>query len=240
MEVINSFSVLPYMIKSKPIGHGTTAICFKREDGNVFKCFKDIKWADERFKTRLPEMDGISNNSYIGPEKLLYVRGRIRGYFYPYVEGKPLSSVSSNIRLFELFKGYDTLLKDTKLISDKGFILQDVNSGNIILNDGIKIIDIDRGYFKDTSKEAIYINNAYDIFQTIFKYIYKASQVELILPKEKIINDALSKMHPNDIDSVNEFLKLICDVCEYDNPKLKEIRKTIGVEKHFDEYHYNK
>ena len=103
MEVIKNISVIPYIINSRIIGQGTTATCFLK-DGIVFKCFKYPKWANERFKDRLPKMDGISNDTFRGPEKLLYVNKKVRGYFYPYVEGEVLDKISGDIKLFELYR----------------------------------------------------------------------------------------------------------------------------------------
>ena len=233
MEVIKNFSVLPYIINSRIIGQGTTAVCFLK-DGIVFKCFKEPRWANERFKDRLPKMDGISNDTFIGPEKLLYVNKKVRGYFYPYVEGEVLDRISGDIKLFELFKGYDSLLKDTKLISDKGFRLQDVNEGSIIINNGIKIIDIDRGYFEDSDKT--YDNNAFIIFQTMLENLFIPSEVN-ITSKEAKLDEYLNTISKGEIDSINGFLDLISNLCDEENPKIKDIRKKIPVSKIFFERH---
>ena len=43
MEIIEVNSSLPYILNGKPIGMGTTAICFKEPNGMVFKREKNAR-----------------------------------------------------------------------------------------------------------------------------------------------------------------------------------------------------
>ena len=240
MEVIEANSVLPYIINSKPIGIGATAICFLK-DGMVFKKYMNTDTAHKLLiygdiMEKLTCLSEISNDTYIGPKKILLVKGKLKGYMYPYEPGKTLNHVNSNIKLFDLFEGYEKLLQDTKLISDQCFKLVDVHCTDIVFNDAFKVIDTDRGRIVNESYN-LYHNNTKKLFDAIMRYIFRIYQNYILQPVDSGLRHKISHTNVTNMCDIKELLEYISSMCDEENPSIKTIRKKIKVESTLDEYH---
>ena len=243
MEIIEVNSSLPYILNGKPIGMGTTAICFKEPNGMVFKKFVNTSNTKELFRKgdmieKLSRMEELTNDTYVGPEKLVLVKGKLSGYMYPYVPSKTLKHISKDTKLFDLFKGYEKLMEDTKTLSSKGFRLVDTFTGDIFFDESFKIIDIDRGYYNDVDT-SLYRKNIDYIFKTLLKYIFDAYQNELVQPlvEEAEFYHIWNRTNPDDINQVYRLLEYIAKKCKDSNPSIRSIRRNIDVDRSFDEYH---
>lgn len=240
MEIIEAKSVLPYIINSKPIGIGATAICFLK-DGMVFKKYMNTDTAHKLLiygdmMEKLQNLSEISNDTYVGPQKVILVNGKIKGYMYPYEPGKTLNHVNSDIKLFDLFKGYEKLVKDTKLISNQRFKLVDVHCTDIVFNGDFKVIDNDRGRITYGSYN-LYHNNTKKLFDAIMRYIFKVYQNYILQPVDSGLRQKIDHTDVTDMNDINELLEYIADMCDDENPSVKKVRKKIEVESTLDEYH---
>lgn len=164
MKITEVKKLSSYLKFAIPIGIGTTAVCFLMTDGKVIKVYLDTDNKKNLFRaydmlSHLEYISTMNNDTYIGAEEILVCNGKVVGYIYPYIKGVTLKRLSDKTKLDKIYNPYEKLLKDTKEISDKGFLLSDVSQRNIILNDFYRIIDLDRGY-KDNNCDVFQRNMA--------------------------------------------------------------------------------
>ncbi|MBR1376707.1 MAG: hypothetical protein IJ565_02725 [Bacilli bacterium] len=242
MKIIEADTVTPYILNSLPIGVGTTAICFCLLDGRVFKYYINTRqtmlmFANPHFKAKLERISTITNDSYVGPQELLFIKGELKGYFYPYVEGKTLKSTRKDITLSELFRNYEKLLTDTIEVSKKGFTLYDLHDRNIIFNDYFNIIDLDRCYFENDKFEHTLRINLRTISETILGYIFKTEPWQTINIYDRDLQYIYYNTDWQNLDEVDALIKMISDKCNDADPTVKTIRKKIKYVKEYNEYY---
>ena len=196
MKVTNIKSILPYINFSVPIGVGTSAICFLMKNGNVLKLYINTHLKYELFhkydmEEHLIFLNKIKNDSYIGPEEILIKNDEVIGYIYPYVPGKVIKNLNNNIKLKSLINAYEKLYKDTILISNDSYKLQDLHQKNIIFNNNIYIIDVYKGYFDESNIDNLFIKNMGYINKTIINAIFNLKFFEYL----KFRDDKLDELY---------------------------------------------
>ena len=240
MEIIETDNIKKLISFPISIGAGCTARCYKTKEGNVIKIYKHNRFAKELlarpfFEDNMRHIDVISNETFIGPKKLVYQDGKIVGYIYELLHGKTLSKLSSKTRLSTVVQDLDVVFENIKKISQQKFALGDVHTKNIIFDGGYRVIDLDQGGFLTLkSEEEIYLDNARMVIQTIFDQIYgtnidRSAEYTHVKVDKYINSDYLSM----------KVIELLCDkyrsVCNSDNPTIQEIKdKTLSYYKYRD------
>ena len=226
----------------KLIGIGSTAYCYKLQDGSVLKLFKknysaNLVLKGKIFNDDLDKFSSISNDTFIGPKDIVINNNQIVGYTYPYIEGKSLYKINSKTRLLDLFKDYYQIIEDINKVSNSNFYLHDVHGGNIIFDGNIHIIDLDKCWFyDDCTKELLKITNSREVFTNMFGSIYHKRENEDIFFDDKNLNRKYNKVQYDNIDSINEFLEDIMFICNDVNPTIKTVKDKIKVKKDLNSY----
>lgn len=243
MKVTEIKSIYPYLYRSKFVGVGTTAICFKMPNNKVLRLYLDTYRKNLMFKhynmyEKLNKLETIKNDSYIVPEELLIKDNEIIGYIYPYIHAKTLKRViNNNISINNLFNNYEKLISDTKKVSELDFIIHDLHSRNILFDGNYYIIDLDQGDFykyQDNFKL-----NVYKIRDVIMDEIFK-NNVDYILEFNNIdIGNTYRKINWANIDEVKYFFNYLSKYINKDNIKVKDIRKKILINKTYNSYYKN-
>lgn len=241
MEIVEIKNIRDYLIDSIFIGKGTTAYCFLRRDNNVVKVYRKNSFTKELFSKvdmlqRLKDISDIQNDTYVGPETILVKDGNVVGYIFPYVPANTLKSLSTRTTLFDLYKNIDSLLSDTKDISDKGFRLYDVHEKNILFDGEYYVIDLDKGRFLDDTK-GLYRYNMNSIRNTIVGQIFNVDPWEIL------------KFHDDDLyyfdrqnnwmteEGIYDYFSMLAEKSGIPNPSIKQLRRKIDYSKVHNDYY---
>lgn len=230
--------------KKIPIGIGTSAICYKINNNMVAKLFYksfcyDFFINEKQIQEKFELLSIISNDTFIGPEKIIVKDGVCVGYIYPYIEAKTLKRKSNIITVEQILKYYDKIEIDTKKISDKNFNLRDLHDKNILFNKKFSIIDLDRGGLENYySKDKIYQININKINRTIINSLYHVKEYENI----KFLNDKINELYNQAVYSDNkkiyDFLEqTLIETKQTNHVKYKKIVKKINYTKHNTGYY---
>lgn len=243
MDFIDIKDIDKRICNLKLIGSGTTARCYKLNDGSVLKLFKknysaNLLLTKEIFNDDLSRFKTITNDTFIGPNTCVICNNKIIGYIYPYVEGCTLKQIDNKTKLKDIFKNYKQVLIDTKDISNKNFRLFDIHDGNIIYSNGfLKIIDLDKGCFYDDGDSNLgYISNSREIFDNVFGHIYNKKTYEIINFKKSNLQKQFSKLDCGSIDSINKFIDYIAFYCHNSDPTVFDVKRNIKVKKNINDY----
>lgn len=229
MEIIRTDNVKNLISYPLPIGVGTTAKCYRSKDGDVIKVYRDNSDArfllkTDNFEEKLAMMKDISNETFIGPRKLLYVDNKLAGYIYDYVRANDLERISKSTRLSSVFGHFDIVLDNLKRISNQNFILRDVHGRNILFNGNYHVIDLDRGVFEDYDPRTIYMKNSREVFATVIDQIYglkpwhEGSYAYVNINKYKYDDDV-------DINLVHDLCEDLRNACDDEDPTIRKIRR---------------
>lgn len=243
MERVYTDSIKKMLKFPLPIGIGTTARCYIGKDGNVIKLYKDN--SDTRFllktdnyEEKLVEIGKVSNDTFIGPKKLLYVDNKLAGYIYEYIKGHELAHMRKSARLSQIFGSFEIVLDNIKKISDSHFILRDVHGKNILFNGDYHVIDLDRGVFEDYDPKTIYNRNTSEVFITLIDQIYGLKPWHDATYSRVNINKY--KYDDVDMNLVNDLCNALKDACEDDNPTIHKIRRLTLDRKFINSYEEDK
>ena len=243
MERVYTDSIKKMLKFPLPIGIGTTARCYIGKDGNVIKLYKDN--SDTRFllktdnyEEKLVEISKVSNDTFIGPKKLLYIDDKLAGYIYEYIKGNELEHIKRSTKLSQVFNNFEIVLNNIKKISDSNFILRDVHGKNILFNGEYHVIDLDRGVFEDYDPRTIYNKNTSEVFITLIDQIYGLKPWQ----DARYSRIDINKYKYNDVDMnlINDLCSALKEACEDDNPTIRKIRRMTLDKKFINTYEEEK
>ena len=250
MEKMNVYCVLPLVINSKIIGVGVNSMCFLMTGNIVLKLFKKNdrtklllkqKIDNYSFEDKLEMLSNISNDTFVGPEKLLYFEDKLSGYFLKYVGNSSLDKIDKNIRLSNLFINYESAISDIEKISKEHFQIFDLARENMFLtqDNKYKIIDMDRyKYKKNKNIQDIYSENISAFFNMILWTIFDTRDSEYPIFDDKLFQQYILKnIDRSDISSINDFRYKIEEMCEEKDPTILSIRKKIKVKNCHNDYY---
>ena len=241
MRVVEINNIRDYIKDSIFIGKGTTAYCYLRPNNDVVKIYRNNSYTKELFSRvdmlqRLTDIDGIQNDTYVGPETILIKDGIVVGYVFPYVDAKTLHTVSLRTTLFDLFNNIDTLIDDTKDISDKGFRLYDVHNKNILFDGNYYVIDLDKGKLVEDSSN-IFKYNMSSIRSTILGQIFNSKPWEIIKFKDEELQEFDGRNSWTSDENIYEYFRMLANKSGEANPSIKQLRRKIDYKKYFNEYY---
>ena len=243
MDYIDYRDIKKELSHSNLIGVGTTAYCYKLDNGTVVKIYKKMnvnKYAltKELFSSDLERFHDVSNDTFVSMDKIVLNNYDIAGYTYPYAEGRSLKEYSNKIRLNKVFRNYQKVLTDTKDISAKGFRLFDIHSGNIIIScSGLKVIDLDKCEFRENTYPKINISiNSSELFDNIFGHIYRKKTFETLIFLDEDIQYLYNNLDKTDYQAVINFLNYLKEYIQNDNPTLEDVKKKVKVKKIINDY----
>lgn len=229
----------------KLIGKGNTANCYLLADGSVLKLYR---WNYETcylmtkdiFTYNSYNFTKIKNNTFIGPDKIVYKDDYLMGYTYSYVNGKPLNKIDKNTKIKDIFRNYNQVINDIKDVSNKNFSLFDTNYGNIIYdNHSIHIIDLDNCWFnKNTNTKTILQKNSKEVFVNVLGSLFNKRYIEDMEFKIKDLNIAYNNIDYIKTDSINDFIDCLSYYCRDNNPDIKTVKNKIKVKRDLNGYYH--
>ena len=233
-----------YLKKSKFIGIGTTAKCYLMPDGNVIKIFRNTYnkrylFSRNNIFNHFVKLCELDNDSFRAPHELLIKNDEIIGYIYPYVEASTFLFLSKNTKIKDILKNYKKLLIDTKEISDKNFKLFDTTNRNILFNDYIYVIDIDKGSFLDEEERKyldLYKINISKIIDTFLRKVFGINNTDIYNFYNFYLMDEFRNINWLDENSVFTFFDILCEFIDNSNPTINQIRRKMLVSKEYNTY----
>lgn len=218
---------------SIPLGSGKTANCFLTPNLDVVKIYKHNFDAEQLLKNKdfslkLERLGNISNETFIGPDSLLYTKDKLVGYTYKYCVSPTLSVAGSDTTLTKLFINYDRLLEDIKKVSNGHLRIRDSHYKNILFDGIYHMIDLDHSEFRDEDDvEELYSKNASRLFKAIVKHIYGVNPSHTLMFDDKDLNLVFNHMDKTNLSEVEEFQRIITKKCETPNPTIKQIKRKV-------------
>ena len=174
-----------------PIGIGTTAICYEIPENKILKLYRNtygkrMLFSNKDIIQHLKNISKLQNNTYIAPEEILVKGNECIGYIYNSIKGPTLYNINKKTKINDILFNYDNIVNDTKDISESYFHLGDLHDKNIIYSDGIKIIDLDRGYFYPHSSTFLY--NMLKINGVILDSLFNALDNQILIFTDDYVN----------------------------------------------------
>ena len=242
MKITEVKNIDKYLLPSRVIGLGTTAICFKMKDGNVLKHYVDTYNKRRLFngKDMLPFLKNISclsNDTYIAPKEILVKDKEVIGYIYPYVKAKTLHSSIRNIKIFDILNHYKELLTDTREISNKHFRLGDLHDRNILYNGRLRVIDLDLGDFTDYDSYNLFLFNMNSLMKAYMYEIFRVKDYQILGFINRKLDNVYSNTLWNEANSVYDLLEHIAKETHKSNPTISEVRRNVGITKKINTYY---
>lgn len=241
MKITVNPNLITYLLGSKPIGIGTTAICFLMPNGNVLKLYHNKyfqkEFSQENYIAHFETLNKITNDTYIGPEELL-IKENCLGYIYPYVLAKTLHKSVPILNSKYIIDKYPKLIEDTKNISDRNFLLNDLHDRNILIGSIINIIDLDRGEINNKlSKEHICNYNLAKINKIFIYSLFNVKDDELIDFSDNNIQELYSLSIGREPTVFPELLKYIESKYNPTQENIYQLRKRIPYQKRENSYY---
>lgn len=158
----------------KLIGYGFFGSVYQYGD-KVLKVFRNIdkckmleKEHNEQFLDFLIRLDGMKNPILVRPTEIFKTSNEIvLGYVTDYIKGtkmdRGLDSIDINAIMNVLINFYQELIKLEDLV------LYDATATNLILEKGIKVIDLDLAQFEDHSNRDVIRKNLQILNSSIFR-----------------------------------------------------------------------
>ena len=228
----------------KYIGSGRTARCYLLKDGSVLKIFKNNYDAlsvleKDMFNKNTDILTNMSNNTFVGPKKLVMENNFVIGYLYSYVNGKTINKINNDTKLRDIFRSYNQVINDVKDITNKSIYLRDTNYDNIIYdNCSIHIIDLDYSFFSENkNKDILLYTNSKEVFTNVVGGLFGKRYNEILSFDNQDLDNTYSKVNYNNTDSINNFVDHLAYCCRDDNPTVKTVKKKIKVTRDLDCYH---
>lgn len=225
-------------IGAKIIGRGQTAICFLLNNGKVFKLFHDIDEVKNEIKediiSNFEDINSISNDTFIGPDTLIFKNGNLIGYTYDYLPGKTLKKLKNTLLVSDILNNYDYLIENTKDISDNKFILRDLHSRNILLGNHFHIIDLDRG--EKTSEfdcKTSFKINTHAINEALVYALFNADKNKIIEFSDPLISDLFHNI--SDVNAFKELMNIFLE--KYSDATSKSLRRKIDYKIYPNDWH---
>lgn len=139
---------------------------FNKKNKQVFKIMEQF-FDDEDDECHIDytpmefmRFSGISNNTYIFSDSIVYVGDEVVGYTMRYGAGKLLSSINPMlINLDKFIKSINQVVSDNAILAKNGVKTYDVPYNILYGNNGFKIIDTVEYYNSDEGYDAILKNN---------------------------------------------------------------------------------
>ena len=243
---INNITNYLILNKALPIGIGTTAICFLTNNNKIIKLFINTSGKREMFdyfsdmEKHLEGLNSISNDTFIGPEDILLdTDNNCIGYIFDYVKGKTLAHMKFNTDLRVLLNNYDRLVENTKEISDREYSIMDLHDKNIIINDNIKIIDIDRYIYRYSNYRDLFKVNINNINKTILYSLFGVRDDQIMYFYDNKLEQLYNKAIYSDY---KYFQELIYTLIDYDVKTKGDVlvkRMSLRRKEHNTYYHSN-
>lgn len=215
------------------IGCGANSKVYKIKVNNKCYALKVFNipsyWNRVKFEQKLD----LNIPSFITPIKICCLNNSFIGYLMEYCNGRNLLRCNLDIGVEQFIKYSDILLKDTILLSESKFLIQDLSKSNIIYDDGFKVIDTD--FYMHCSNWCCnnMIKNKNDILKYNQRYVLEVlvdvfirnANIKALLEEEKI--NLLKTNFIGEKISLKEFFIKLCDINDYRNITIKEVGKKL-------------
>lgn len=232
MEVVE-FDKKIMLSGAYPIGMGKSSICFATSKDEVFKIFrKSILGSkilsDKTFPQKIERISTLTNESFIGPQKLLKTNNEFVGYTYPFINAPTLSALDDSTTIGSLLSGYPKLMINAKKLSEQHFELRGLHSKSMLFDGEFYVIDLDHGVFKDEeSIEELYDTNTNLLFTTIIKSIYDIGPIHNLVFDDKDLNLVFHHMDKKNMEDIEELKKILSYKCSTPDPTLRDIKQKV-------------
>ena len=224
-------SLKPYILKSRIIGMGLSAVCFKTRDNKVIKIFMDTANTRDLFNrypdmlSHIEELSLLKDDTFVSPEEVLIKEGKVVGYICPYIDAKVLKHLNRKENLNNLLKNYEKLKENVEKLSEKGYLIRDLHPKNILFDgDNFYIIDLDR-YYKEEAYNT-YSKNMYSVNDTIIRSVFNVDS-EYIM---NFLNQDLQEIYLaslyNDHEKIIELFSKLEEIHNIKNKNQSLIKKN--------------
>lgn len=194
----------------KELDSGAFATCFLTPNNEVFKIYNFGIANDEKTPDYFDDFIGVENDSYIFPEKLVFIAGKLNGYTMRYVPGKDLDEAFPTLSFDLLPRFLAKIAEDTRKLSELRIKNTDIKFPNTMANEkGLFIVDTE-DYFvhQDVSPEVLYQDNMKRINLMFFTELCSCYPlVNYIVRKDQRMQEIMRSIKFDNNVSLIEFFK---------------------------------
>jgi len=126
-----------------PIEFGGHSNIYKLKIDGIIYAVKKYNWNYNEDEKSIENKISINIDSYITPQKLLYIGNKFEGYIMKFCKGKDLEKRRLNISVSEFAESTVKLMEDTDKLSKLKYNIFDSFITNVMYDDGFKMIDTD-------------------------------------------------------------------------------------------------
>ena len=155
---------IPQTYRKQFIGDGANGVCFKTEDGDVFKEF--IYTPTNQGNIEI--LSSLQSSFFTFPKTLVYVgeknKDTLVGYKMDYVDGVPFDELNPNTRVEEVLESIKNIERAIlELTRHHSILLFDLHNDNVLFqrDNQIKVLDTDMYEYSPSSET--YENSKYNM-----------------------------------------------------------------------------
>lgn len=215
---------------------------YMQGDDRVLKLFLDCyqrldnKLGRDIYETLeiLMSLDKEETSHLILPEDIYVSDKRLYGYATKYYKGTDLKYISRKVRLMDLLRAYEELVKDFYVLAARKLMPNDVHMGNLLFNELLYMLDFDLFTIDSgIDSDKLYMRIAYQVWQQILRTIlwYDKYDLYITLNQLRISDFNLVALQYGIMDitsSIEAFKKSLFTSLEVtDDVTLEEVDKVL-------------
>lgn len=207
---------------------GSEGECYKLIDNTVLKYLNGPSY-ETRSKEEMLKFKEVDIPNFIFVKNLAYIRDEVVGVLMQYVSGKSVYYGLEQVKLLNLIKAFDDLIKATKKLSDKGIRVDDTATSNMIYDRNRFYLIDTMNYKKEADTSQTFKDNMHDLTLNIYESILSKEILEFIktIPEIKDFNlDSDLLTNPSYVLSV--LLNKLNEYFGYEIKNIKEASKKLN------------
>lgn len=228
LHFLNDEHFNAFLTNTKYLASGSEGECYKLVDNTVLKYLNGPCY-EEKSKEELLQFKNIAIPNFIFVKNLVYIRDRIVGVLMQYVVGKSVYNGLQQIKILNLIKAFDDLIKATKSLSEQGIRVDDTATSNMIYNKNRFYLIDTINYKKESNPSQIFKSNMHDLSLNIYESILNREILEFMktIPEIRDFNlDSNLLINPSYV--LNVLLNKLNEYFGYEIKNIKEASKKLN------------
>ena len=222
--------LLKRALTSKYIGKGTTSICFLQENGQVLKIYlptprKKLLFDAIDMKEHLTFLGEVSNEIFIGPNRIFLVDGKVGAVELEYVDAKTIAKIDPKTAISDLISALHRIIFETYEISRNHLRLGDVHPRNVLFDKCFYIIDLDDGLNAQilTTDELFQVNISAIIY-ALLRAVFQIPPFHKFGFTDSELAEYYRLTITNNFQYYDNLFTYLGEICNCDTPTIKDLR----------------
>lgn len=182
-------------------------------------------------------LEEMTNNTFIGPEKIIMCHNQVVGYTYPYVKASTLAKISPSTKVKNLFPAIEKLIQDADDVSKKSLDIGDLHDKNILFQNMFSIIDLDDGKksIYDENKTIIFNRNL--VLKVLINSLFKIESRQDMQIHSLEIQKLYTQIFVESYQKIYDFFESFVQTLEKPDLTIKDLRRTRLITKTYNSYY---